>query len=209
MVEDTAFSWPFSSDTAEAAGGLEGWAPERIVLSWQVAFEGGAPQASVSNVLYITAASGEWGGDVQEAAGHCTAQRSLAELSFGDELAADGATLGTLYSPPGGDVASLGDCGRLRVDGWEGAPAAWMAEGLFGTDGWLFGVGPTALFGQELGELGAYALGGFTRLGDEVVVTNAVFLIDSESNEALSVEGHSTLPDGLLIAPPWFAIPTR
>lgn len=164
---------------------------------------------SAGNVLHITAADASWDGDFDAEEGHCTARRSLDELEAGDALAADGASQLTLFSPPGGDVAALGDCGRLEMPGWEGPPAQWMAEGLYGTDGWLFGVGPTTLFGEELGELGAYALGGYTRLADVVVVTNAVFLIDTQTQEAQAVDAHAPLPDGTLVAPPWFAIPGR
>ena len=49
-------------------------------------------------------------------------------------------------------------------------------------------------------------MAGYTRLADAVVRTNAVFVFDPASGEATKIDDLSTLPDGILYAPPWYAV---
>jgi hypothetical protein len=203
-TQDTAFVWPFGDGDAAEAAEDSSWAADVVVLSWAVVFSGGRPVAhAADNRLHITAATIEWGGNLDEPAGHCTARRSLDGIEWGDELSASGAVLGSFRSEAGADIVALGDCGRLEMPQWEGSPAHYLSEVLLNEGDWVIGIGPT---GDSFDEYAAYAMGGFTQLGQAVALTNAVFVLDLDSREAQRIEGIEAVPDGLVYAPPWYAI---
>jgi hypothetical protein len=216
---DLSFDWPFTGssaamDTATGTDETEAgdtstdsrWELFAVVLSWSLEVVDGQPvPASSHNAFYISAATALWDGDVTAVTGHCTARRSLNGVPLGSHLKE--AELGSLHSEVGTDIVSLGDCGRLRTPGWEGLPTAYMSNQLINDGNWFFGMGDgSEIFTEKLSGYAAYAMGGYTQLGEEVVLTNAVFVLDPDSGEATKIGDLSTLPDGILYAPPWYAI---
>lgn len=206
---DTATPSPDELETTEVRAGF--WEASTVVLSWSLEISGGQPVAGApDNQLYITATGPGWGGSLDADEGHCTVQRAIDEVSLGDALSGAGASLGTVRSGVGADLSTLGDCARLQMDAWDGSPVVYLSEILFDSEEWLLGIGPSGdVFSQALGDYSQYALGGFSRLGGEDVLTNAVFAYAEGSVEPTEVAGISALPDGTLYAPPWFAVWVR